>query len=663
MARIRTAFALCLAGMSFLAIQPLHAESKPAASPAPATQEARPARIPAASFAAANLIRDAKLSPDGKWLAFTTPLHGNLTLVVEDPDSQKLKFALNSDPDHEFNWFRWAGNGKLLTSVTYLSSFEGEEIRTTRLLVSDIETRKTIYIGPKSAGIIGDDVLYVEPDGQFVIVAIQRSIFDYPSVWRFPLDETARKVGKEIQPPIDGAWNWYTDDTGNVRMAAVFLDGKVKILYRQKPEDPLKPTVTLTKQNFDDKQWDVERIFAGTDQGFAIERNLTTNRAELVEFNYATRTSGATVYANPDADVTDYDVDDHHKLKAVFFTEDSDRVVWFDPVLKKTQTMLNKALPGSDLWVSSRARDDSRMLVWQSGSNDPGAIYLFDAKSRKLAFLTAMRPDINPAWLAKPEAIDYKARDGVTIRAYLTLPRGRPAKNLPLIILPHGGPYGVRDKLDYSDEVQLLANRGYAVLQPNYRGSDGYGEGFAGLGEGQIGRAMQDDLDDGMDHLAKQGTIDAKRVCIVGSSYGGYAAVWGVIRNPERYRCAASFAGVMDWKRQLKFQNNKETDGTARSKWSRTVRGGSDGKFDLTLVSPVQQIARLTRPVLLVHGDKDTRVPFSQFKDMAAASTKAGKDVEQLVIAGAGHGFDKPEDEVKWYNALDAFLAKFNPAD
>jgi len=254
----------------------------------------------------------------------------------------------------------------------------------------------------------------------------------------------------------------------------------------------------------------------------------------------------------------------------------------------------------------------------------------------------------------------YKARDGLELPAYVTLPPGRPAKNLPLVILPHGGPYDVRDEGTYDAEVQFLANRGYVVLQPQYRGSGGYGEAFDKKGEGQWGRAMQDDLDDGMDWLAKEGTIDPKRVCIIGSSYGGYAAMWGAIRNPERYRCAASFAGVSDLKRQLKYSNKFFRSQRYKDDWRKTVQG--DDAFDLATVSPLLTVDKLTVPMLLVHGDDDQRVPYKQSKLMADALAKAGKNFEFITLKGEGHGFSSDANMQLWLDKLDAFLAKYNPA-
>jgi len=177
-----------------------------------------------------------------------------------------------------------------------------------------------------------------------------------------------------------------------------------------------------------------------------------------------------------------------------------------------------------------------------------------------------------PAQLSPMEAVRYKARDGLEIPAYLTLPTGREPKSLPLVIMPHGGPYGVRDTLEFDPEVQFLANRGYVVLQPNYRGSDSYGIDYYKRGYGEWGRRMQDDLDDGMDWLVGRGIVDPKRACLVGSSYGGYAAAWGATRNPERYRCASCFAGVFNLRKQL-FYTSDFLSSRLYKEFKSTVRG------------------------------------------------------------------------------------------
>ena len=226
--------------------------------------------------------------------------------------------------------------------------------------------------------------------------------------------------------------------------------------------------------------------------------------------------------------------------------------------------------------------------------------------------------------------------------------------------MPHGGPYDVRDDGTYDVDVQFLANRGYAVLQPEFRGSGGYGKAFYEKGEGQWGRAMQDDLDDGMDWLAKQGTIDPKRVCIVGSSYGGYAALWGAVRNPERYRCAASFAGISDLKRQLKYQIAFKISKRYRKDWRKKVQG--EETFDLTTVSPLYAVDKLKVPLLIVHGDADQRVPYKQSKLYADALAKAGKSYEFITLKGEGHGFSSDTNQQLWLDKLEAFLTKYNPA-
>jgi len=291
---------------------------------------------------------------------------------------------------------------------------------------------------------------------------------------------------------------------------------------------------------------------------------------------------------------------------------------------------------------------------------DPGNYYIFQPAAGVMQLFGRVNEKIDRQMLAPTSYVSYKARDGLDIPAYLTLPLGRDAKNLPLIIMPHGGPYGVRDSLEYDWQVQFLANRGYAVLQPNYRGSSSYGREFAKKGEGQWGRQMQDDLDDGMDWLAKQGTVDPKRVCIVGASYGGYAALWGATRNPERYRCAASFAGVTDIRGQLNYDKAFFADPKYQRDWQQRVRG--EQGFDMDSISPLKQVARLRVPVLLGHGDADHNVPYRQSASYADALKSAGKPYEFYTYKDEGHGWSTKEHRQDWLDHLDAFLAKYNPA-
>jgi dipeptidyl aminopeptidase/acylaminoacyl peptidase len=380
----------------------------------------------------------------------------------------------------------------------------------------------------------------------------------------------------------------------------------------------------------------------------------------LKRFNFATREVIETVYEHPEWDIDSVTLK-KGKPYAAYFTADRDEVHWFDPEIAKQYRGLRKALGTGEVWVVSRAENDSRLLVYAGQENDPGVLYMFDPVAKKLEEVAQYRPELDFRALVSPKPMQYTARDGMVIHGFLTLPRGREAKNLPLILMPHGGPFGVRDKLEYNDEVQLLANRGYAVLQPNYRGSGGYGDAFFEAGTGEIGRKMQDDIDDAMDWAVKQGLADPKRVCVVGGSYGGYAALWSVLRNPERYACAASWAGVTDWNKMLRYDRRYLSE-RVNKRWSARVRGGQ-APADLDTVSPYRLAAQLSRPVLLAHGTKDKRVPIAQYTIFEKAAREAPMPPQTLVIKDEGHSFSKPESAQAWFEALEAFLAKHNPAD
>jgi dipeptidyl aminopeptidase/acylaminoacyl peptidase len=625
----------------------------------PEAPAATAALLPSQTFVAPRQIVGPKLSPDGEKMAFRLENAGTKSLaIINLATGKSRRFA---EPEKgELSWFRWAGNDRLLIAVSNNVFYENEEVRASSLYYFDLTTEKFSVVGKKPQVYDGADVLFVDPKGEYLIQSLQDSIYEYPSVYRVSLiDATVKKIVK----PQSDIWQWSTDQSGIVRMGFSYKPNGINIYYRSDEETRFKLISKLrendTDEEIEDSLFDIDQIVSGSDEGYVLS-NKQTGRFGLYKFNYLTREVGEKILDHPENDITTFTLDnDGKRLRNATFTDSRDRIKWFDANMQAIQSKLEKALPNQEVWFQAPSKDAKRLLVYTTSATDPGSYFLYEPAAKRVDRFGGINDSIDPAKMADTRYVKYTARDGKDIPAYLTLPKGRAAKDLPLIILPHGGPYGVRDTLDYNAEVQFIASRGYAVLQPNYRGSDTYGEAYYKLGEGQIGRAMQDDLDDGMDWLVKQGTVDAKRVCLVGGSYGGYAALWGVIRNPERYRCAASFAGVTDWKKQLRY-DKKFFNSRHGREWSNKVRG--DKEFNLDLVSPTIQIARLTRPVLLTHGDEDTNVPFSQYKNMVSAAKNAGIALETKVYADEGHGFSKKENEQDWYDRLEAFLNKHNPA-
>jgi dipeptidyl aminopeptidase/acylaminoacyl peptidase len=343
----------------------------------------------------------------------------------------------------------------------------------------------------------------------------------------------------------------------------------------------------------------------------------------------------------------------------VRYHEDRWKTYWVNPKVKLLQASIDRALPGTDNEILGDPTSEKRMLILSGGATEPGTYYLYDRVKSTMHPVVQPYDKIDPAQLAEVQAIHYRARDGLDIPAYLTFPRGRDPRKLPLIMLPHGGPFA-RDEWTYHPFVQFLANRGYAVLQPQFRGSTGYGKDFVARGYGEWGRKMQDDLDDGVDWLVASGKVDPKRVCIIGGSYGGYAALWGAIRNPERYRCAASFAGVTDIGAQLS-SNRRSFSATRYFKaWRTKVQG--EGKIDLKTVSPLAQASRLKIPVLIAHGELDDTVSVKQGKQMVAALEANKADVTSVFYKDGGHDFSSSEDFADFLRRLEAFLAKNNPS-
>ncbi|MFT4074016.1 MAG: S9 family peptidase [Asticcacaulis sp.] len=329
-----------------------------------------------------------------------------------------------------------------------------------------------------------------------------------------------------------------------------------------------------------------------------------------------------------------------------------------DPLMQDLVKKAQVAMDGYRMSIADYADDPRKMIIYSEGDDDSGTYYFIDFATGKTITIGLAYPDIPVEWISAKKAIKYKASDGLEIEAYLTLPPNREAKNLPLVVIPHGGPVA-RDGLGYDPEAQAYASRGYAVLQPNYRGSDGYGDAFIVAGYGQWGKKMQTDLSDGVRYLTGQGMADPKRVCIVGASYGGYAALAGVTLDPGVYNCAVDVAGLSNLRTFLEWSRDYDSGqkSTSYNVWKR--RFGDDSNLDSA--SPIKNIGNVTVPILIVHGKDDTVVPFDQSTTMVSALKAAGKDVTFVQYDHTDHWETNEAARVDMYKTIVAFIEKHNP--
>ncbi|MBU1375750.1 MAG: S9 family peptidase [Alphaproteobacteria bacterium] len=338
---------------------------------------------------------------------------------------------------------------------------------------------------------------------------------------------------------------------------------------------------------------------------------------------------------------------------------DEDRYTFYDPADERAWKAIAAAYPGQRVTLQSWSTDRKKIVVLVDSPADGPAFALVNLSTREAKWLGRQYEGLKPADISPRTPIRFKAADGLALTGYLTLPQGKTAKGLPLVVFPHGGP-AARDEPGFDWWAQAMASRGYAVLQVNFRGSEGLGDPLMEAGYGEWGRKMQTDLSDGVRHLAALGTIDPKRVCIVGASYGGYAALAGATLDRDVYRCAVSVAGVSDLRRLVAYSRTR--GGTsAKRYWNRFM--GADGGNDhvLTDYSPAQQAAKADIPILLIHGKDDTVVPLEQSRVMADALKKAGKPVDFVVQNGADHWLSRGDTRLETLMSTMAFVEKHNP--
>ena len=357
--------------------------------------------------------------------------------------------------------------------------------------------------------------------------------------------------------------------------------------------------------------------------------------------------------------------DRNQRLVGLGVVGDDGRYTFYEPLLEQAWTVLVQGLPGKRLRLASFSSDYQTVVVHSEGDTDAGTYYLYDAAARSVSVVGRAYPDVGPEGIAPVSMMTYEAGDGMELYGYLTLPRGRSVRDLPLIVLPHGGPAS-RDYARFDWWSQALASRGYAVFQPQFRGSDGFGEPYLQAGYGEWGRKMQTDLTDGISHLASRGIIDPERVCVVGASYGGYAALAGVAMQPEAYRCAVSVAGVSDLRQMLRAEARASGYGRQSRNpviryWNRFM--GGEGYYDASLDerSPARLVSAIEAPVLLLHGRDDTVVPYEQSQIMFEAMRGAGKNVVLTPLDGEDHWLSFPATRLRMLEETVAFVEAHNP--
>lgn len=364
------------------------------------------------------------------------------------------------------------------------------------------------------------------------------------------------------------------------------------------------------------------------------------------------------LYGNDRYDVADILTDVRtDRVIGVSYVDDRTQYHYFDPAWQNLQSGLEAAFPGKSVYAASWNDGKDKLIIDVEDPGKPKTYYFLDRTTHQAMQIVSAYPHLTDADLGEVKPWPYKARDGLDIPAYLTLPPGKAAKNLPVVILPHGGP-SARDAMGFDWMAQFFANRGYAVLQPNFRGSTGYGEKFESAGYGQWGLKMQDDVTDGVKKLIADGVADPKRICIVGASYGGYAALAGAAFTPDLYACAVSFAGVSDlfllWRDGVALRGNRHYG----LGWTKSVGDRFDDADKLEATSPARHADQIKCPVLLMHGADDSTVRIDQSEAMRDALQKAGKEVQFIKFDGDSHYMQLADTRIRFLKETEAFLQK-----
>jgi len=461
---------------------------------------------------------------------------------------------------------------------------------------------------------------------------------------------------------IEGArmFMWVPDHTGVIRMGygEVGKEDEPVLLVRKDAASDW----TRLHDNDLFKRGKFSPLAFGADPDILyVTSSMATGRDAIYRFSIKRGRLKGKIFAHPAVDAEQlFFTPDRSRIAAVSYYDDEYRMEILDEAFGARLEKIADAVGSDDIFLGGTDEEEARQIILAGDERSPGQPWLYFEETGKAVALPALAPWIDPDAMAQVASVTYRARDGVEIPAYLALPTGTERReNLPAIVMPHGGPY-IRDYKEWDYWAQFLASRGYAVLQPNFRGSSGYGDRFSVMGYGQWGDDMQQDVADGAKWLASRGIADADRICIMGGSYGGYAALMGLVQDSALFRCGVAWAPVTDLKQILVQDNAWDKD----SVWYWRVTGGRSRK-ELREISPVYQAREITRPLLLMHGDQDDIVFVDQSRMLIKAMNKR-KNPAPLVyreFAGLGHQIESEDARAEFLREVEVFLFDHNPPD
>lgn len=616
-------------------------------------------------FARLPSIHSVRLSPDGNRAVVLRAIGESYHVTVADFTTGKSNLVMAADPEQfHFNWCAWANNERLVCSYrSYVTVRAGQitagyrwyrDGRTTitRLLAADADGGNVLQLVPEAVSRLGDDLVWNAPDQdtiiswlprdrEHVLIQLARDDRVYPSVYR--LNVYSNRL-KRIERHDKRVLRWYADQNGVLRFAAGYA-GTDPAAYAMRNGAPTPVDITRLGGV---RPPEPLAFAAGGEHLFVAANNGRDHRA-VYRLNITDASVVEPVHRDPDFDADRGLVVSPLTREPLVlqYPGDTLKQIWFDRELERTVAAVRDALPDRPSHLRLVDTDDAvnRLILYSHGNGTVPAYHMYDRAERALLLLGSQYPDADGTTDLLPARVP--TRDGSEIPAYYALP-GPPGNGpYPTVLMPHGGPW-VRDTDDFDYWTQYLLSSGYAVVKPNYRGSSGYGDRFLADGFEQWGLRMQDDIMDALDWMIAAGHADPGRACIVGGSFGGYAALVAAYRAPERFRCAVSFAGVTDLDGLVERWRNFSLGELSVAR----VQTGAERQAG----SPIRNVNRFGLPLLIVHGDVDRSVMIEQSRDLVAALDAAGKAYRYIEQAGGDHFLSVQSQRQEFFSALGPFL-------